>query len=117
MAMIPKPSLDAALALVADIVAQRKRWGASAGGGQYSLEQIVQAILVIAEEANIGGPTKADLTKLNRQAAASNAREAGYKKRIVDLEDMLEAANNIITRTGAAEALAPAAADEAESAV
>ena len=82
----PLPALEKSTALVQEIVKLRKRWGRSAGAGQYSMHDVLDALVVIFDESNIDGPTRAELTKANRQLAAAGAREAGYKKRIAELE-------------------------------
>lgn len=88
----PKPTLAKAIALLEEIRALRKRWGRSAGAGQHNVHDLLDALDVLYEESNIDGPTKAELTKANRQLAAAGARAAQAQQRIEELETSLRLA-------------------------
>jgi regulator of replication initiation timing len=82
---LAKPSLEKAIEIVETIRKARKRWGRAAGSAQYGTNDVLDALDVIFDESNHDGPSKAELTKANRQLAACSAREAGYKERTGDL--------------------------------
>ena len=92
----PRMSLEQAQQITRNIIALQKRWGKSAGMGQHNAEQLVEALLVLDAEANVDGPTKADITLANRQLAASKAREEGLKKRIAELDAQIVMQRNVI---------------------
>jgi hypothetical protein len=77
--------IPAALTIVKHVVAERKRWGHQAGTAGYNTHTICDALIVLADAGNFDAPTREELTKANRQLAASAAREAGLKKRIAEL--------------------------------
>ncbi len=81
-----KMTLERAEEIVRVIVAGHKRWGASAGAMQHSTTEVVDALVTLHENANMDGPSAGDMAKANRQLAAANAREQGYKSRVAALQ-------------------------------
>jgi len=65
-------TVEQALGIVVEIVAERKRWGRQ-GSVPYAIDQIMDAIVLLAEEGALSN--KEELTKLRRQLAACQNRE------------------------------------------
>lgn len=82
--------IDKARQIVAHIVCQRERWGKQYDGSDWHMDQILDAIVAI--NGALAGVQqelvpKADLTKANRQLAASKAQYAKLKGKVADLQD------------------------------
>lgn len=80
-------TLDQAKDILAHIVSQRERWGVQYDGGEIGLEPIMEALIVIAREQNNDSvDMKEQITKLNRQLGAANARETKLKNELQELK-------------------------------
>lgn len=81
-------TLDQAKDILAHIVSQKARWGVQYDGGEIGLDAMMDALIVLAQNDNEEvTELKAEITKLNRAAAASNARETKLKKTIEELKN------------------------------
>lgn len=80
-------TLDQAKDILAHLVSQRERWGRQYDGSEIGLEPIMEALIVIArEENNDSVDQKEQITKLNRQLGAANARETKLKNELQELK-------------------------------
>ena len=67
--------------LVAHVVRERERWGKHYTGDDIGIDTILDCLIFMAQEGTEDVREMRDtITRLNRQAAAYNAREARYKK-------------------------------------
>ena len=90
-------NIEEAQSVVAEVIEGRRRWGISYGSGAFSLSQITEALVTVADElgdqdgiAAAAVQVKQDeLTKVKRQLTASKAREAKLKKKIAELEEQV----------------------------
>jgi hypothetical protein len=74
-------TIDKAMEIHDHIVTGFKRWGKQFSPG-YSDFELYSAIVVIAENGNIGGPSAEEVTKLRRQLAACQNREKARQLRL-----------------------------------
>lgn len=80
-------TLDQAKDILAHIVSQRERWGVQYDGGEIGLEPIMDALIVLAKDGNQSdAEMREQITKLNRQLGAANARETKLKNEIKELK-------------------------------
>lgn len=76
-AMTPEKAAD----IVSHVVANRLRWGKQYDGSDILRSDLLDALVVIAQNGNNAeGELREELTRLRRQLAAANAREAKLKK-------------------------------------
>lgn len=80
MAMKKAMTVDQARAMAQQAAIGLKKWGAQYSP-PYAKDQLVEALGVLENAGNWDGPTKAELTKANRQLAACNARYERLKNR------------------------------------
>lgn len=74
--------------LVAAVVAGRQRWGQSYGTGEFTSDQILDALVEMHQNGEIEADTAhEDLVRVKRQLTASQAREAKLKKQVEKLKD------------------------------
>lgn len=75
-------NLEKAQAIVASVIEGRKKWGI-----QYVpsiiMDDVLDALVVLHDAGNIGGPTAEEVTKLKRQLAACQNREKARDARNV----------------------------------
>ena len=93
-------NLDKAKQILTHIAGEKKRWGKHydpARDTKYTLSVILDAVAFIAEQldqASDNTVDKAELTKVNRQLAASKARETGLKTKLAKLKEEYEDLNH-----------------------
>ncbi len=80
MAMKQVMTIEKARALANTVTLGMAKYG-SQYSPAYATQISLEAIAVLNGHANFDGPTKEDLTKVNRQLTACQAREAGLKKK------------------------------------
>lgn len=66
--------LDRAHTIVRDVVIARKRWGRQADL-PYTLEELMDALMLLHDAGNFDAPSAEEVTKLRRQLAACQNRE------------------------------------------
>lgn len=72
--------------IFAHVAEQRLRWGKHYHGDDEGIHNILDAMVVIAHEGNkVDADTQAEITKLRRQLAAANARDAKRGKAAANL--------------------------------
>ncbi len=75
------------------VAKQRKRWGRHAGFGDFSQEQVLDALVALHEEGMFEQLDEAlDVAAANRRAGAAEARESKTRKRLENVEAQLTAA-------------------------
>lgn len=67
-------TLERARAIVAETVRARKQWG-KYGQPTCSTDEVLDALVVMHDSANLDAPTPAEVTLLRRQLAACQNRE------------------------------------------
>lgn len=71
-----------------DVISGRKRWGVLYTTGEYSVADLVTALVVLHEAGEIAaGDAHEELVNVKRQLTASKAREAKLKKKIEKLQE------------------------------
>jgi hypothetical protein len=81
-------TLDQAKDILAHIVSQRERWGVQYDGSEIGLEPIMEALITLAKHENQSdAEMREQITKLNRQLGAANARETKLKNELKELRD------------------------------
>ena len=94
------PELKNAKKIVAHVAAQRKRWGLLSGFGEYSQEEVLDALMAI-HNANIldidGDDLREQVTKANRAKGAAVSRELRQKQ----ISDELRAEVNDLRKDNA----------------
>ncbi len=75
---IERKGLEKSLAIVAEILTARKRWGKGMRS-PYTPDQLYDALIVLDEHGRFTGTSDEEVTKLRRQLAACQNREKGRK--------------------------------------
>jgi len=94
-------NLAKAQEIVASVVEGRKKWGK-----QYVpnivMDDVLDALVILHEAGNVGGPTAEEVTKLKRQLAAAINREKGRKVNAIEraAEDLYRAGHWEETKRG-----------------
>lgn len=84
MAKLTVNTVEKALEIIAEVAEARKRWGKQASVN-YTLDQLMDAIVVLADKGRFDGPSDDEITKLRRQLAACQNREKGRKNAATDV--------------------------------
>jgi hypothetical protein len=80
-------TLDQAKDILAHIVSQKERWGVQYDGSEIGIDAIMEALITLAKHENQSdAEMREQITKLNRQLGAANARETKLKNEIKELK-------------------------------
>lgn len=74
--------------IVSHVVSQRLRWGKQYDGSDILRADLLEALVIIAQSENaVEAELREELTRVRRQLAAANAREAKLKKSAGETDD------------------------------
>lgn len=104
--------LDKARAICESVAKQRARWGRHAGFGDFTPEELLDAVMALYEAGGLeAGISRDELSKANRAKGAAEARAKRYKAQLDD------ANKNIVILTKALEEAAEQAKERTQEAL
>lgn len=77
--------LERARQICESVAAQRARWGRHAGFGEYTADEVLDALMALYEAGGLEeGISRDELSKANRAKGAAEARAKRYKAQLDD---------------------------------